>query len=41
VTGNGGANTMIGNGELALLYSDGLDSISGFDPASLVIPIAP
>jgi hypothetical protein len=41
VTGNGGGNTMAGTGELALLYSDGLDNIVGFDPASPVVPITP
>jgi hypothetical protein len=41
VTGNGGGNTMNGNGALALLYTDGLDNIAGFDPASQVVPIAP
>ena len=32
VTGNGGGNTLTGNGALALLYTDGLDTITGFDP---------
>jgi hypothetical protein len=41
VTGNGGGNALYGNGALALLYSDGLDSISGFDPASQTVTIAP
>jgi hypothetical protein len=41
VTGNGGGNTVVGSGALALVYSDGLDNISGFDPASQVIPITP
>jgi hypothetical protein len=41
VFGNGGGNTMIGSGELALIYSDGLDTILGFDPGSIVYPIAP
>jgi hypothetical protein len=41
VFGNGGGNTLTGNGELGLIYSDGLDNVSGFDPASQVIPINP
>jgi hypothetical protein len=41
VTGNGGGNTMNGTGALALLYTDGLDNISGFDPGSQTVPIAP
>jgi hypothetical protein len=41
VTGNGGGNTMNGNGNLALIYSDGMDNISGFDPNSPIIPITP
>jgi hypothetical protein len=48
VAGNGGGNTMIGNGELALIYTDGLDNFTlgppyppGFDPGSIVIPITP
>jgi hypothetical protein len=41
VTGNGGGNTMNGNGALALIYSDGQDNITGFDPNSIIIPIAP
>jgi hypothetical protein len=41
VTGNSGGNTMNGNGNLTLIYSDGTDSISGFDPNSPIIPIAP
>ncbi len=34
-------NTIIGNGELALIYSDGNDSINGFDPNSQAVPIMP
>ena len=41
VTGNGGANTLFGTTEVALLYSDGLDSVTGFDPGSQTITIAP
>ena len=41
VTGNGGGNAMNANGALALLYTDGLDAISGFDPGSQTVPIAP
>jgi hypothetical protein len=41
VTGNGGGNVMNGTGALALLYTDGLDNISGFDPASQQVLIAP
>jgi hypothetical protein len=41
VTGNSGGNTMIGNGALALLYSDGNDSIANFDPNSIIVPITP
>jgi hypothetical protein len=41
VTGNGGGNTLTGNSALALLYSDGLDTITGFDLGSQQIPITP
>jgi hypothetical protein len=41
VTGNGGGNTMAGTGALALLYSDGADAISGFDPSSQTVTINP
>jgi hypothetical protein len=41
VTGNGGGNTMTGDGELALIYSDGSDTRSGFDPNSPIEPISP
>jgi hypothetical protein len=32
---------MNGNGGLALIYTDGLDNISGFDPSSPIVPIVP
>jgi hypothetical protein len=41
VIGNGGGNTMNGNGTLALIYSDGADNITGFDPNSIIVPITP
>jgi hypothetical protein len=41
VTGNGGGNAMNGNGALALLYTDGADALSGFDPGAQTVPIAP
>jgi hypothetical protein len=42
VTGNGGGNTVIGNSEQALIYSDGLDALlAPFDPNSQTVPIAP
>jgi hypothetical protein len=41
VTGNGGGNTMTGLGELALIYTDGADTISGFDPNSQTYTITP
>jgi hypothetical protein len=41
VMGNGGGNTLIGGGELALLYTDGQDTIGGFDPRSQQVVIAP
>jgi hypothetical protein len=42
VFGNGGGNTLTGNGALALIFSDGLDTISGFDPGSpQPVPINP
>jgi hypothetical protein len=41
VTGNGGGNTMTGMGELALIYTDGLDTIIGFDPGSQQYTITP
>jgi hypothetical protein len=41
VTGNGGGNVMNGNGALALIYTDGFDFISGFDPGSQTVTIVP
>jgi hypothetical protein len=41
VMGNGGGNTLVGEGELALLYTDGLDAITGFDIRSRQVTIAP
>jgi hypothetical protein len=41
VFGNGGGNSLLGNGGLALLYSDGLDTTSGFDPSSPTVPLTP
>jgi len=41
VTGNGGGNVLAGYGRLALIFSDGLDTITGFDPSSLQVTIAP
>jgi hypothetical protein len=41
VTGNGGGNTMNGLGELALIYTDGADTITGFDPGSQQFLITP
>jgi hypothetical protein len=41
VSGNGGGNVLSGNGALALLYTDGLDAIAGFDPGSQTVTIAP
>jgi hypothetical protein len=39
--GNGGGNTLTGNGALALLFSDGFDGISGFDSNSQQVTIGP
>jgi hypothetical protein len=36
-----GGNTMFGNGALALIYTDGNDTITGFDPNSRTVPITP
>jgi hypothetical protein len=36
VTGNGGSNSFAGNGGVALVYTDGLDSLSGFASTTLV-----
>ena len=41
VTGNGGSNVLIGDGALALLYTDGLDAIAGFDFGTQQILIGP
>jgi hypothetical protein len=41
VVGNGGGNTMNGTGALALIFSDGLDTILGFDPSSPIVSISP
>ncbi len=41
VLGNGGGNVLNGNGELALIFSDGFDSLSGFDPNSQTVAINP
>jgi hypothetical protein len=41
VTGNGGGNTMTGSLELALIYTDGADTITNFDPGSQTFPITP
>jgi hypothetical protein len=41
VTGNGGGNTLNGTGELAWIFTDGNDTIIGFDPGYGVMPIVP
>jgi hypothetical protein len=41
VNGNGGGNVKTGAGELALIYTDGADTIAGFDPGSQTYPIIP
>jgi hypothetical protein len=41
VTGNGGGSTINGNGALALIYTDGQDTIGGFDPNSQTVAITP
>jgi hypothetical protein len=41
VFGNGGNNVVTGNGALALIFTDGADTISGFDPLSQQVPITP
>jgi hypothetical protein len=48
VMGNGGGNTLIGFGELALIYTDGADNVGpppgpppGFNPASVMTLISP
>jgi hypothetical protein len=41
VMSNGGGNTFAGEGEVALLFSDGMDSMNGFNNSSLLVPIDP
>jgi hypothetical protein len=41
VFGNGGGNTINGNGGVAAIFTDGADTISGFDPSSQMITIIP
>jgi hypothetical protein len=41
VTGNGSGNVLAGRGGLGLLFTDGLDTISGFDPNSQQVAITP
>jgi hypothetical protein len=41
VTGNGGGNTMQGNGGVALIYTDGQDSIDNGFAATSLVTIAP
>jgi hypothetical protein len=41
VFGNGGGNTLSGIGGVAAIFTDGADTIGGFDPSSQTIPIAP
>jgi hypothetical protein len=41
LTGNGGTNHMNGQGALALIYTDNLDIIAGFDQDSQSVTIAP
>jgi hypothetical protein len=41
VTGNGGNNTLVGKGELALIFTDDLDGISGFNSQSQKEKITP
>jgi hypothetical protein len=41
VFGNGGGNTLAGNGALALLYTDGQDNVAGFDPGAQQVLITP
>jgi hypothetical protein len=40
-SGNGGGNILVGAGGLAFIYSDGLDSVSGFDPGFQIFPTSP
>jgi hypothetical protein len=41
VTGNGGGNTLNGIGALALIFTDGMDTLGNFDPSSREVTIAP
>jgi hypothetical protein len=41
VVGNGGGNTLLGNGGMALIFSDGADSISNFASGSQQVTITP
>jgi hypothetical protein len=41
VFGNGGGSNLLGNGGLALIFSDGLDSISSFAAGSQQVSITP
>jgi hypothetical protein len=41
VQSNKGGTTLIGKGELALIFSDGKDFIFGFDPKSQQVKITP
>jgi hypothetical protein len=41
VMGNGGGNTFVGYGGLALLYTDGMDNLGLFDPGSQQVRITP
>jgi hypothetical protein len=41
VAGNGGANALNGTEALALLYTDSLDALTGFDPNSQEVAITP
>jgi hypothetical protein len=41
VTGNGGGNTMRGNGGTALIYTDGQDAIDNVFAATSLVTIAP
>jgi hypothetical protein len=41
VTGNGGSNVFSGHGALALIYTDGLDTINELDSGSLIVKVNP
>jgi hypothetical protein len=41
VTGNNGGNVLVGRGGLALIFTDGFDTVSGFDPNSQMVTITP